>query len=340
MGAAGRPECWALPVVPNPGTAGHHEYGRCRSSRIRALPVVPLPATTGKASWRLERSTDRETAISGGRPVGNRVAGAMTDFGSGNCGTNTGNASWGLVWRCQSSRIRALPVVPNPGATAGHHEYGRCRSSRIRVLPVVPLPATTGKASWRLDRSTDRETAISGGTARRQPRCCSDDRFWERKVRDEDWERELELGLALPFVPNAGATGGPEYWALRVVPNPGAAGRRECWALPIVPLPATTRKASWRLERSTDRETAISGGRPVGNRVAGAMTDFGSGKCGANTGNASWSLVGRCRSTRMLGAAGRPQSGRCRSSRIRALPVVANPSAAGRRTASDTRKAS
>ena len=226
---------WAPPVVPNLGVAGRPESGRCRSSRNRALPVVPLPATTRKASWRLDRSTDRETAIGrrGRRPVGIRVAGAMTDFGSGECGANTGNASWSLVGRRRWSRMRALPVVTNTGA-AGRHEHGRRRLSRIRALPVVPLPATTRKASWRLGPEHRPRDGDKWRTACRQPSCCSDDRFWERKVRGEDWERELELGLALPVDPNPGATGGPEYGrccrssrirALPVVANPSAAGR-------------------------------------------------------------------------------------------------------------------
>ena len=154
----------------------------------------------------------------------------------------TANASWSMVGRCRSTRIRPLPVVPNPDA-AGRPEYGRCRSSRIRALPVVAKPGAAGRPT--ASDHTESELALGPEhsprdgdkwrTARRQPSCCSDDRFWERKVRGEDWERELELGWAPPVVPNLGVAGRPESgrysWSrirgLRVVANPGAAGRHQ-----------------------------------------------------------------------------------------------------------------
>ena len=215
-----------------------------------------------------------------------------------------------MVGRRRSSRICALQVVPNPGA-AGRHESGRCRSSRIRALPVVPLPATTGKASWRLERSTDRETAISGGRARRQPSCRRDDRFLERKLRDEHWQRELELGWALPVDPNR---------ALPVVWNPGGADRPESGrcrssrtrahcrssrmrALPVVPLSATTGKASWSLVTGALTESTAIGRRgrlPVVIPVAGALTDFGVPRVPGEHWERESSLEsGRCRWSRL-----------------------------------------
>ena len=95
-------------------------------------------------------------------------------------------------------------------------------------------------------------------------------------MRDEHWERELELGWALPVDPNAGRCRSSPIRALPVVWNPGGADRPESGrcrssrtrahcrtsrmrALPVVPLSSTTGKASWSLVTGAQTEsTAIS----------------------------------------------------------------------------------
>ena len=238
----------------------------------------------------------------------------------------------GEDWERELELGLALPVVPKPGATGGP-EYGRCRqSSRIRALPVVANPGAAGRPT--ASDHTEIELALGPehrprdgdkwGTARRQPRCRSDDRFWERKVRGRRLGTRVGAWLGAAGRPECGRCRSSPIRALPVVWNPGGADR-----------PEPNGKRVGRFVRSTDRETAITGGRPVGNRVAGALTDFGSGLCGANYRESELELGWALPVDPNAGAAGRHQYGRCRASRIRALPVVANPCAAGRPTASD-----
>ena len=151
-------------------------------------------------------------------------------------------------------------------------------------------------------------------------------------------ESELALGPVEPNMRDAAVR--PEYGGRPVVAKPGVAGAMTDFG--SGKCGANTGNASWSSDRSADRVVGDNSGElPEVNRVAGALT--GRPECGAlpvvslsaTTGKASWSLVRRCRSTRIWAFAGRPQSWRCRSSRIRALPVVANPGAAGRPTSSD-----
>ena len=223
MGAAGRPEygrCRSspmrapLPVVWNPGGADRRE--------TRALPVVRLPVTKRNPSSHLDRSI--QTEMTGAKPV-------VPSVGYYELKERVGPLGWKRRvpvehWQRELELGWTLPVVPNPGV-AGRPESGRYRSSRIRALPVVPLPATTRKASWRLEQQHRPRDGDNWVTARRQPSCRSDDRFWERKVRDEHWERELELGWALPVDTNAGRCRSSPIRALPVVWNPGGADRPE-----------------------------------------------------------------------------------------------------------------
>ena len=280
LGAAGGPESGRCRCRP--------ESGRCGSSRIRALPVVANPGATGRPTAIDHRESELALGPEHSPRDGDKW---RTACRQPSCRSD--DRFWerkvrGEDWERELELGLALPVdpnpgargvVPNPGAAAGRPESGRCRSSRIRALPVVPLPATTRKASWRLERSTDRETAISRGTARGQPRCRSDDRFWERKVRDEHWERELELGWALPVDPNTGAAGRPHCGRCR------SSGIR---AVPIVPNPC-------------------GADRPEPGRTAGIP------ECGRCLSSHCQLLQGK-RVGAWLGAAGRPESGRCRSS--------------------------
>ena len=129
----------ALPVVPHPAAAGRPEYGRCRSSRMRAAAVRHgIRRAAGRHGYGAltESSANpwRCTVVANPGTAGCPTASDDTDFASWRLDRSDrprDSDKWGTAWL--GNRVA---VGPNTGG-AGRPQYGRCRSSGIRAVPIV-----------------------------------------------------------------------------------------------------------------------------------------------------------------------------------------------------------